>query len=136
MKNSNLIKYVCCLLALSSVAAHAEWQEVGKSQQGSAYVDLDTIVKSGSVVRMSTMLDMKRVQNIGENSYLSIASVEEFDCQSKMMRQISAKYYEGNLSSGRVSHFSDETDWFKVSTQTSDWLSWAVACGKASKKNN
>uniref|UniRef100_UPI004047CC64 surface-adhesin E family protein n=1 Tax=Polynucleobacter sp. TaxID=2029855 RepID=UPI004047CC64 len=130
------MKYILFTLILAPSIALADWQEIGKSQQFSAYVDVGTMSKSGNIVRMTTMLDMFNVSEIdGSKKYKSIISSEDFDCKDKKIKTTSSKYFSDNKGAGIEVHDSVSTNWFKVSAQTIDFLSWRIACGLMIKKS-
>jgi hypothetical protein len=58
------MRYIFIVVIFAPSIALAGWQEIGKSQQFSAYIDADTISKSGNIVRMITMLDMINISEI------------------------------------------------------------------------
>ncbi len=131
------MRHILVMLVLLPSIATAGWQEIGKSQQFFAYVDTDTISKSGNIVRMTTMLDMIDVAEIdGGKKYKSIISSEDFDCKDKQIKTVSSKYFSDNKGMGAEVHNSASTNWFKVSAQSIDFLSWRIACGLMTKKIN
>ncbi len=131
------MKNILMMLMLAPSIATAGWQEIGKSQQFFAYVDTDTISKSGNILRMTTMLDMIDMSEIdGGKKYRSIISSEDFDCKDKQIKTISSKYFSDNKGVGIEVHNSASINWLKVSAQSIDFLSWRIACGLMTKKIN
>ena len=130
------MRYIFIVVIFAPSIALAGWQEIGESQQFSAYIDADTISKSGNIVRMITMLDMINISEIdGGKKYKSIISSEDFDCQDKQIKTVSSKYFSDNKGSGVEVHNSESANWVKVSPQTIDFLSWRVECCFMIKKS-
>jgi hypothetical protein len=84
--------------------AFAEWQEVGKTDAFTLYVDTATIQKQGDKAQIVSMLDFKKPgQNpkTKENAN-SLIGLNEYDCSSIKYRPIEFKVFAGNMGKGKV----------------------------------
>ena len=103
------MKKISSLLLLSvaltcSGTAFAEWQEIGKTDAFTLYVDAATIQKQGDKSQIVSMLDFKKPgQNpkTKENAN-SLIGLNEFDCSAVKYRPIEFKVFAGNMGKGKV----------------------------------
>ena len=103
------MKKISSLLLLSvaltcSGTAFAEWQEIGKTDAFTLYVDTATVQKQGDKAQVVSMLDFKKPgQNpkTKENAN-SIIGLNEFDCSAVKYRPIEFKVFAGNMGKGKV----------------------------------
>lgn len=89
---------------LISGNALAEWQEVGKTELFTLYVDPATIQKQGEKSQVISMLDFKKPgQNPKTKENInSIIGLNEFDCSAIKYRPIEFKAFSGNSGKGKV----------------------------------
>ena len=103
------MKKISSLLLLSvaltcSGTAFAEWQEIGKTEAFTLYVDTATVQKQGDKAQIVSMLDFKKP---GQNpktkeNVNSIIGLNEFDCSAIKYRPIEFKVFAGNMGKGKV----------------------------------
>ena len=94
------------LLLLTVGPAYAEWVKfVSFTDQGSysVYVDLDTIRRKGELVKMWVLFDFdtQRV-TLPRRVYLSMQSLEQFDCAEERSRMLAFTNFAGNMGTGDV----------------------------------
>ena len=121
------------LLLLSSIPAYAEWVLVsGDDEAGlTVYVDPDTILRKGNLVKMWQLYDYKTVQAVAGDSLLSIQRQNEYDCTDERTRMLAFTWFSSNMGKGRVVYrTADEQQWEPVIPRSIDQALWKVACGK------
>ena len=89
---------------ICSPNAFAEWQEIGKPDAFTLYVDAATIQKQGDKVQIMSLLDFKKP---GQNPKTketanSLIGLNEFDCSATKYRPIEFKVFSGNIGKGKV----------------------------------
>jgi hypothetical protein len=118
------------LLVLSRPQAHAEWVEIGTSNdEATVYADLDTIRRKGDVANMWSLYDYKAAQTVLNQSYLSSRSQAEYHCTEDRHRALASTSYSGNMGTGNVrSSYSIKGKWEPVPPGTITHALWKVAC--------
>src|SRR5215468_965770 len=98
------------LLLLSSGPVYAEWVEVGgKVEEGlTVYVELDTLSRSGDVVKMWELWDFKTSRTETKPPHMSVKSQREFDCIKKRGQLLALTAFSGNMGSGEVVYSSSD----------------------------
>jgi hypothetical protein len=121
-------------LFLNSESGHAEWQSIGRSQDGmSLFVDPGSIHREGSLVELDYLFDFNTLQ-IKADGYPPFTSqklLSEFDCKKEHGRFISGTDYSGHIAKGVVvfAH-AEKGPWCEIALYTVDQALWAFACGK------
>lgn len=110
-----------CLIGLMlmavSAGAMAEWTWLSTdTSDNKYYVDLSTIRKSGSTVKMWVVSDYKKEKSLyGGKSYLSQMNRTEFDCNEEKSREVSFYFYSGNMQNGDTVLSADLTrEWSSI----------------------
>jgi surface-adhesin protein E len=122
------------LLVLSSGPVYAEWVEVGgKVEEGlTVYLELDTISRSGDVVKMWELWDFKTTRTDPKPPHMSVKSQREIDCIKKRGRLLAMTAFSGNMGSGKVvysvSDFKDQEIQVEPGSVADSVVK--VACGK------
>lgn len=103
------MKKISSLILLSAALtcsgnALAEWQEIGKTDLFTVFVDPATLQKQGNLTQIMSMLDFKKP---GQNpktkeNVNSIIGLNEFDCSAVKYRPIEFKVFSGNMGKGKV----------------------------------
>ncbi|MBU3615604.1 surface-adhesin E family protein [Polynucleobacter sp. JS-Polo-80-F4] len=102
MKKTSILLLSTALLCSGNVLA--EWQEVGKTDLFTLYVDPATIQTQGNLSQIMSMLDFKKpAQNpkTKENAS-SIIGLNEYECSAVKYRPIEFKVFSGNMGKGKV----------------------------------
>ena len=100
-----IIRKVVLMFALSLTcsSAMAEWTKFHEYTKATVYVNLATIQRDGSLVKMWSMSDYKSRQYTEQKeSYRSIKSQAEYDCNESTRRTVSITLYSGKMSNGDV----------------------------------
>ena len=84
--------------------ALADWQEIGKTDLFTVFVDPGTLQNQGNLAQIMSMLDFKKP---GQNpktkeNVNSIIGLNEYDCSAVKYRPIEFKVFAGNVGKGKV----------------------------------
>jgi hypothetical protein len=92
------------LLGLASPPAlAADWASVGLFDQGTFYIDRDSIAREGETRKVWTMLDYRQPQhNSHGKTYRSTRSLQHIQCKSHQVKTLSLAFYSGTRGSGDV----------------------------------
>ena len=103
------MKFISTLLALSAALltsgnALAAWQEIGKNDQSTVFVDTATLQTQGNLAQIMSMLDFKKPGQDPQSkeNVNSIIGLNEFDCSTGKYRPIEFKVFTGNRGKGKV----------------------------------
>ncbi|OJI04560.1 surface-adhesin E family protein [Polynucleobacter sp. MWH-Adler-W8] len=103
------MKSITTLLAISasllvSSNAMAAWQDIGKNDQSTVYVDTATLQTQGNLAQIMSMLDFKKPGQDPQTkeNVNSIIGLNEYDCSSGKYRPIEFKVFTGNRGKGKV----------------------------------
>ena len=128
-------KILILLLLMVSTSVFAEWTRVGSDGEITVFVDLQTIRKVGSKVKMWTLMDFKTVQQVSTldtTTYLSGANHKEYDCEEETTRFLDIHRYSENIASGHIvysqTNMKDEPESVIPGTLPEQLL--RIACGK------
>ena len=122
------------VLMLGVGPVYAEWVEVGgKVEEGlTLYVELDTLSRSGDVVKMWELWDFKTSRTETKPPHMSVKSQREYDCTKKLGRLLALTAFSGNMGSGEVvysnSDFKDQG--IPVEPGSVAESVWKVVCSK------
>jgi hypothetical protein len=103
MKSISTLIAISAALLVSGNAA-AAWQEIGKNDQSTVYVDTATIQTQGNLSQIVSMLDFKKPGQDPQTkeNVNSIIGLNEFDCTTGKYRPIEFKVFTGNRGKGKV----------------------------------
>ena len=119
---------------ICSPNAFAEWQEIGKLDAFTLYLDTATISKQGDKVQITSLLDFKKP---GQNPKTketanSLIGLNEFDCSTTKYRPIEFKVFSGNMGKGKVVEEQKTPDSSYEVIENGSWPAgvFNVACRK------
>lgn len=119
------------LLAAMSGSAMAQWVVVDESSLGKIYVNQGTISRSGDVIKLWELIDLKKAQEHGGESFFSYTSEVEYDCVRKSFHTLQTVGISGHMATGSVvASGSGSRQWQPVNGGTSAERSWRFVCGK------
>lgn len=129
-KNLPLLLIFTALLCSGN--AYAEWQEIGRTDLFTVFVDPATLQKQGDKTQIMSMLDFKKPgQNptTKENAN-SIIGLNEYDCSAVKYRPIEFKVFAGNKGKGKVVEEQKTPDSPFESIENGSWPAgvFNVAC--------
>ena len=86
-----------------SPANAADWAAVGLFEQGTFYIDRDSIAREGEARKVWTMLDYRQPQlNSHGKTYRSTRSLQHIQCKTQQVKTLSLSFYSGTRGSGDV----------------------------------
>ena len=92
------------LLGATLVPAHAaDWAAVGLFDQGTFYIDRDSIARESETRKVWTMLDYRQPKtNSHGQAYRSTRSLMHIQCKAQQVKTLSLAFYTGTRGSGNV----------------------------------
>ena len=121
------------LLAVVSGRAAAEWVWVGDTSTAAIYWDPATIRRTGNIVNMGVLHDLKTAV-LSETNGIHYASQKlqaEYDCKEEQWRMLYFSWYSGNMGGGKmVEYLADSFKWKPVPLGSGVEALWQLACGK------
>lgn len=119
------------LLAGLSSSAAASWVLVGRNDITSAYADAASIRRTGDLVRMWDMFDLKTVRHLDRKPYLSMKREVEYDCKQERSRLLFISGHSKNMAQGDIIYTAAEPqDWEPISSTSGHETLWKFACSK------
>jgi hypothetical protein len=123
---------VFAVFLLIGTSAWAEWSQIGTSASlggYTVYVDLATIRKTGSTVRMWALLDFSTAQPGPGVAFLSAKNHYELDCDGERIRRLHTSWYSGRMGGGDTVHISEDAQgWDPVAPGSVNEGLWKIAC--------
>ncbi len=114
----------------------AGWDDIGKSNDSIAYVDVTSIRKIGNIARIEVLLDFYTPRNVsGGKPYLSWKEVNDYDCQKQLVSTAQISAFGSRMAKGEVIFSSNYPQkWKSISSDGYEILSYKIACGLLVKK--
>jgi hypothetical protein len=109
--------FVALLLLVSShtlgvISACAEWHLLDRNSNATVYIDLETISRTGDIVRVWVLDDLKTPHTRGLSSFSSVRAQEEHDCSRERFRLVALEQFAGNMGTGdSIYKKSGESPW-------------------------
>ncbi len=116
-------KTICAVLfALASGSASATLFQLDDNDKEVAYAETNTIRKSGDVVTMWSLYDLKGTKYLAKKAYQSTKFQMEFQCKKELVRLRGMKFYAGKMGEGPVIYNESFTDiWTPITDVESEW---------------
>lgn len=122
---------VMMLFVVMSGSVMADWVVVDESSLGKTYVNPSTISKSGDLVKLWELIDFKKAQEHGGESFFSFTTEVEYDCVRKSFQTLKTAGISGHMATGSViASGSGSRQWQPVAGGTAAERSWRFVCGK------
>lgn len=123
---------IMLLLVLSGGPAYAEWVRVGETDTYTGYIDPKTIRLKADFAKVWGLYDNKTAQSSSEvESYLSIKTLDEYDCLEKQTRNLRLDLYSEQMGKGKMlSSYTNPDKWKPVMPGSVGEVAWKFACGK------
>ena len=118
------------LLSVVSSSAMAEWTpfDTGTSTE---YVDLESIQKSGSRVKIWFLTNFEEPIEAGSLKVSSMKHQVEFDCEERQIRGLYMSFHSGRMGEGGI---VDQTlkvgEWMPIVPSSVNSVEAKIACGK------
>lgn len=114
--------FVALLMGFASTAASADLLQLSSNEKEVAYAEKNTVKKSGDVVSMWSLYDLKRTQYIARKPYQSIKYQMEYQCKKQKVRIRGWKYYSGQMGEGELIYKDAFTDiWTPIAGVEPEW---------------
>lgn len=114
--------FVALLMGFASTAASADLLQLSSNEKEVAYAEKNTLKKSGDVVSMWSLYDLKRTQYIARKPYQSIKYQMEYQCRKQQVRIRGWKYYSGKMGEGDLIWRDAFTDiWTPIAGVEQEW---------------
>jgi hypothetical protein len=126
------MRQVLMLLVLVLANAHAAqaWTVVGRSGSMTLYADRDSMSRDGASVKMWSLFDYERAQSpSGMQSFLSVMSQSEYDCERQQVRRLALDFFAGHMGTGDVTFTnSEQREWVPPAPSSALEDLWTIAC--------
>jgi len=117
-------------LTLSESSASAEWYLLDGNNHAKVYIDRETISRTGDVVRVWVLDDLKTPHTRGLSSFSSVRAQEEHDCSKERFRLLAIEQFAGDMGTGNsIYKKSGESGWAPVPRGTMAQSVWKFVCG-------
>ena len=117
--------------ALSDVSVSAEWYLLDGNDKAKVYVDRETINRTGDVVTVWVLDDLKTSHTRGFSSFFSVRAHEEHDCSKERFRLVDLEQFAGNMGTGDLIYKkSGKSGWSPIPRGTMAQSVWKFVCGK------
>ena len=94
---------ICVLGAVTGPVRAADWAALGLFDQGTFYIDRDTIVREGETRKVWTMLDYRQPKSNSHGlPYRSTRSLVQIQCKTQQVKTLSLAFFKGTRGSGDV----------------------------------
>lgn len=114
--------FAALLMGFASTAASADLLQLSSNEKEVAYAEKNTVKKSGDVVSMWSLYDLKRTQYIARKPYQSIKYQMEYQCKKQQVRIRGWKYYSGQMGEGELIYKDAFTDiWTPIAGVEPEW---------------
>ena len=122
------------LLMGMAFTAHAGFIKYFEDDETVAYLDRDSISRSGREARLWTIDDYRKPQNDleGKKPFLSVKSQWIVDCTNRLSDVLIAFYYAEPMARGEEVHSgaADQRSWDKVEPGSVGELAFRIACAR------
>lgn len=116
------IPILALLLALTSTPAMANLFQIDSNESENAYAELDTIKKTGHIVSMWSLYDLKSMKYLARKGYQSTKFHIEYKCDNEKIRIRGMQYFSGKMGEGEIIYKEAFTDiWTTMEGVESEW---------------
>lgn len=118
-------------LEKSRLAQLARWKFVGSTEFANIYANPTSRRRSGDVVNMWTIFDIKTPVELEVGWFASSLVMNEFDCRYGAQRTVFTSIYSGHMASGEaVTSDKDISAWTTTQSGTIEGDLWKIACNR------
>jgi hypothetical protein len=119
------------LLSVVSSTASAEWMDVGGNDYSTVFADPSSIRKVDNYEEMLSLYDTDIAEVVGDISFMSSESLDEYDCKKKQSRTVAFYWYSGSMGEGKLLYGNtDAGKWSLDLPRSINEALWKIACGK------
>ena len=121
-----------CLLVFVMIAspAWAGWEHVAGNIDGVRFlIDYETIRKDGNNVKFWQLVNYPKPETIGEVTYLSTRSRQEYDCKQEQRRVLTLTAFDNLNAGGKAVAKEEEPEkWSEIPPKTVVWEIMKKVC--------
>jgi hypothetical protein len=126
--------FIFALLMLTCLVSRAEWEVTSVASEQVIYHDKQTKKSKGNIVRMWTMTDFPEVRSKEFGNFLSMKTLDAFDCNENSHALVRAMFYAEKLGTGEVVHTvqikEKDLEWLAIKPATVAEDELMIACSK------
>ena len=113
-----------------NTVAHADWAEIGKTNEGTVYNDTSTIQRNtDDTVKVWVLYDLTKTKETEDRSYLSEKRLNDYDCNTEQVRTLTRFFFSGNMASGDMIYSTEVPSfWHMVEPASADYSNLNLAC--------
>lgn len=119
------------IMAVTSIPAEAQWISLGHDNDKKVFTDLKTVHRAGNTVRIWSLSDFKKEQEIDGEKFLSQEVRHAANCEEQKMTPFAMRAFRENMGNGTVV-FSDSAlpvKWMRVLPGSFGEILMKIACG-------
>lgn len=121
--------FVILAALLVSGNVMADLLQLSDDGQEVAYADSNTVRKSGDVISMWSLYDLKDTRYLARKPYQSIRYQMDYQCRKQQVRIRGWQYFSGKMGEGELIYKDAFTDiWTPIEGVESEWR---FACNEA-----
>ncbi len=126
-------RFVIFLLLMMSLPSYAEWQFLGATSDGTAYlIDPSTKKNKGQLIEMHTMQNLRSARLVNGQKFRSAVGQTLYNCSERTSATTWIRQFSGELGEGKVvSSFKqkpNEIIWDAILPNTILEKEWQIAC--------
>jgi hypothetical protein len=127
----SVVLVVVGLQPSNAMSSGGEWLLVDRNTNATVYVDSGTIRRTGDVIEVWVLDDLKQAHSRGVATYLSSRAQEEHDCANERFRVVALAQFAGEMGTGKVIYERTvESKWTSIPKGTMAQSVWKYVCGK------
>jgi len=109
----------------------AEWVSIGDQGPAEVFIDKTTITRTGDMVKMWMLQELKTPGSAGGAAYVSLKRQDEFDCKDPRTRGVQIAAYPQSKGEGKaVASEKGSGSWSKIVPGSTNEVLWKIACAK------
>lgn len=120
------------IIALSAMAAEAEWGLLGRNEEMRVFVDRAPGTAETGIARLWQLYDYTNARWVGPQVIYSVKNLAEYDCIRRRARVISGVGYSEQMAAGKQVGAEDNpnAEWEEVLPESTTEQFWKMACDK------
>lgn len=133
-KETEMKYLIFAMLMLTCLISRAEWEVTSVASEQVIYHDKQSKKSRGNIVRMWTLADFPEARSENFGNFLSMKTLDAFDCSEKTHALVRAMFYTEKLGTGSVIHSvqvkEKDLEWLAIKPESVAEDEWEIACGK------
>lgn len=133
-KETEMKNLIFAILMLTCLISRAEWEVTSVASEQVIYHDKQSKKSRGNIVRMWTLADFPEARSENFGNFLSMKTLDAFDCSEKTHALVRAMFYTEKLGTGSVIHSvqvkEKDLEWLVIKPESVAEDEWEIACAK------